>query len=386
MRILLFDPINSGEHHAAFNSTIVSAVSRLKDVSSISLLLEERQLKSVYFVDILHDSYVDIYSFRGEDESPDRKQKRAIYLFASFGGIYRRFLNVVDDLKPDIIVFLASDNLIAPFVLMFLRMNQVNPNSKIFVIFHNNLENLTSGSIWIKKAIWSTAVRLSKTIIIVLAPFLKVVGCRMIPNADFVILPHPTYSHFHERLVKKQRNSKRKVDFLFLGRHAYEANRSGFLDRFLQMCSVASSRMLERSVIVALPADIEIDLPEGVTLHTYSPYPDTSRYLKLIQTSRFAVIPSSSGPRLTASGVLADLLSLGTPVIAPKMGAWQWQVAPKNQALLFEDIADLRSKIVVALSVPEKEYQALSLDVLSHGTTFDLDATSKRLSIILLQM
>jgi hypothetical protein len=385
MRVLLVDSINSLEAHAAFNSTMVSAVSRLREVTSIHLILDERQLKSLYFKDILQDPKVSVYPVPRERNLYRQWLRRDDSKVQPFRKTYTRFFKVLGDVRPGIIIFLAADNLISPFCLMGLRLKLIKSTSRFFVIFHNNLENIKRGHVRTKRFIWRETVRLTGAKLILLAPFLEPIGRRMIPGADFCVLPHPTYGHLHNQIITENMERERTLDFLFLGRHAHEAMRTGFLDEFLQCCAEFLVRMPDRRISVALPSDINVDLPDGITLRSYTPYPGTIEYLSLIANAKFAVIPSSSGPRLTASGVLADLLTLGTPVIAPDEGAWHWQNVPSNQTFLFRQRCDIYQQISQAMSMSSKEYRELSMDILRHSSHFNIESTSTHLNLLFSQ-
>ncbi len=377
MRILLVDPINSGENHAAFNATIVIALSHHLDVKSIYLFLEERQLETRFFMDIFQDAKVTTCSF-SKDTDFAKVGREGIGRFQYLQN-YRRFLKIVDDLKPDVIILLSADNLMIPLTLISLILIR-KKIPKIFVIWHNNLENLINGCILLKKFIWRKATNATGSVIIVLSPFLKVAGEKLIQDINFRVLPHPTYAHLHKQLImRKKSQTIKSVDFLFIGRHARDSIISGFLEEFLESCSSIISKIPKKYISVALPREFYTCVKDDVILFPYDSNPSFSEYSFLIRKAKFVVAPPCSGSRLTASGVLADLLTLGTPVIAPNEGVWKWQTAPKNRDFLFGNREELRQIILRALTLSVEEYRMLSLDILEYSGLFDIENTSKNL-------
>lgn len=383
MQLLFIDPLNSRDRHAAFNATIVSAAVRLSGVSSIYLLVEKSQLGSAYFTGILPNPKIFAHPFEFANALVKQPLIK-IGVLQSLIKTYRHLLRVIHDVKPDIVFFLAADNFATPLAILAGQLvDRGKKTPRFVVVLHNNFENLAQGRYpALKKSLWRITERITNITFVVLVPFLVTEGRCAFPQSDFQILPHPTYAHLHPQFAQEKVPSIKEVDFLFLGRHAYEAVHSGFLEEFLKCCVDILPNIPQNSIGVALPSDFDVDIPEGISLLPYQSYPSAPEYFSIIADAKFAVIPDCSRHRLTASGVLVDLLTLGTPVIAPKDGAWLYQVAPGNQALLFDNLVDLRQKVLRALTMPMEEYRALSLDVSTHCERFDLVTTSTHLDTI----
>ncbi len=171
---------------------------------------------------------------------------------------------------------------------------------------------------------------------------------------------------------------------MLLGRHAREAALSGFLKEFVGRVGRVTASMDRRTLTIAAPVDALRAIPEGlVNFEAYEEYPSPAQYISLIAQSRFGLVPPGSGNRLSASGVLGDLLTVGTPVIAPREGAWRWQVAPQNRAFLYSDQDELDDALVRAADMSARDLRQLAEDVQSHGKRFDLSATTQRFAEIL---
>ena len=380
MKIFLFDPI-SGSHHAAFNATVAEAVTRLEEVVGVHMLLPQSQMRSRVLDEVFQNPKVQAHSPTVREGGQGMIRRfdtvRRLWKF------YAYFFESVAKLKPDVVMFLAADNTLAPITLMLMAKRWGQLRSRIFIIFHNNLENLARARM--KRRLWVAGLRMANAKIIVLAPFLASVERRMMPGVDVRVLPHPTYGHLYRRWSKKDLSPLREIDFLFAGRHARQAFHSGFIGVFLECCSDLLDRVKRSDVTVALPSNLEVNAPQGLSLHPYPPNPSTPEYLSLIARSRFAVIPTCSGSRLTASGLLADLLTCGTPVIAPHEGTWLWQVAPENRQFLFNGIEDLHRSVFKALTMSQGEFEALSRNVMEYGCRFSIGSTTEYLSRILLE-
>ena len=270
MRILFFDPVNSDNHHAAFNSTVVSAAARLMKVDSIHLLVETNQLASCHFVDVLNHLKVHIYPLSRWNDIVE--QRHRFHMLRRYQDVYRCFLKAVDSVKPDAVVFLAADNTVTPLVLVGIAARWRKLGLSTFVFCHNNLENLTNARL--KRMLWTWGLRSTNAKTIVLVPYLAPLGRRMIPGASFRVLPNPTYAHLHDRWHEQNTQFREGVDFLFLGRHAREALHSGFLEGFLQHCTDFLHRTSERCVTLALPSDLEVNSPDRVILRSYASLPE----------------------------------------------------------------------------------------------------------------
>ena len=80
----------------------------------------------------------------------------------------------LDGVRPDDVVFLAIDNLVGPLALRWILRQRIC--SRVFVLCHNNLENLTRRYGALKRLLWKKTLQNTSVEPVVLAPFLARAG------------------------------------------------------------------------------------------------------------------------------------------------------------------------------------------------------------------
>jgi len=374
MRIILFDPVTYGFSHAAFNASMILSFCSVNKIKSLTIMLEKNQITHPYIQSAINESPLQPLVL----PLPTSKNSLITKIARSIKSHILLIFRVLIE-KPNVICFLASDNTFSPFFLTLISAITNRTKSRLLIVFHNNLENMKNNHL--KLRLWETVIRITDVRLIVLSPFLKKRVKLHIPSASVVCIPHPSYTEFRGSPQVYIPYSEKLYDFLFLGRHAYSLNGKEFLANFINECS---SFNINRCVKIVISADVQVgDLycPSNVELITYR-YPITDfMYDKLLQESRFVVVPPDSAYRLTASGVLADSITFGVPIIAPKAGPFMDSVSETCYSLLYKH-GNFIPALQMALSITPDIYYNVTKDILKLREELSISNTAKRLALL----
>jgi len=387
MKILLFDPITAGNVHVAFNATMVESLIRIPSVTTLTLLLEQKQLTQCVFEEVLDHPIIDVYPLPELPNNIGHKFKGA-KVFRAFSS-YRQFYCVARKVLPDIVILLAADNVLTPLAFRFLGHHWKHKTWRLLIVFHNNIENMrlqhSVRKLRLIQSLWAGALNRPYSEILVLSEFLKNSITQFLPGTHVKYLPHPTYANIHSRYINPKQAYIKDIDFLFLGRHALEASKSGFLDEFIATVSKIWNYESGDSIRakIALPSSLCIRNEQAIELELYNYYPTIHGYLNLIARSRFVVIPPSSEPRLTASGILADTLTIGVPITAPNTGPFAENAASQKEQFLYSKKEELEEILMAVKSLTKKEYLSIQSSILKYSAGLSVVSTSLRLKKIL---
>jgi hypothetical protein len=274
-------------------------------------------------------------------------------------------------------LLLAADNTLTPIVLPWIvRRTGV---SRHFVFIHSNLEQLAS-SVW-KRRLWARSLHWSGATSVLLAPFLRPVFREMVGDWPTAVLANPTVGHLYGACPVFDHAGA--SDFIFVGRHAEEAQANGFLAKFIEGCARHSAETARR-ITIDLPTSVRAESThEQVVLQRYERATDDREYLRRISRARFAVVPDKRATELKTSGIVGDLLTVGTPFVAPNVGVWPWQSAAENRAFLYNGPRDLDRIIRAALTQSPDSYARLRASTVGRAADFDVHATSLNLASII---
>lgn len=360
IKLCVIDPITKGIEHASFNYHFINKISNISFISDYFLIIDEKQIKCPPFQGNIFNKFKKIMLLRGKREST--------LLFITLRRIIDHLKIVFNILKykNNTIVFIAADNYFTPLSIALIKLLL---RVKIFVVFHNNVEHYFSQKNCLKKLIikkiWKFALKRLGCEIIILAEFLKN-NMPFIPiETRILFVKHPIFLETHKKIIDKDKIEK-ETDFIFIGNHAYLAFQSGFLKKFIGY--VHSFWERNKTAIVALPDSIYKKIgTKSVFLKSFPDYPAFDTYLYLINKSRFLVIPNISGSRMSASGLLADTIAIGAPIVAPRKGAFLEHMDSQDRRFYYENESDLKSIIKEISCIDEYEYNKISKNIIEYG-------------------
>jgi len=371
MKTFIFDPVNTSYSHASFNATMIEAIGKSKYSNQLTICLEENQIK----LPVIQDAVNRLSLNLKVNGWKSINTKNSFQKFMSTFQHYYKIFQTIKKEKPDNIFFLAADNLFSPLLVFILKM-QRKKAFNIFIILHNNIENIQDSTI--KRKLWSLAFE-KNTVGLVLADFVKEKAVLKFPNAKILTLEHPIYKHLSMSQFD-QDTKEYKTDFLILGRHSNAFINNELSAKFFSACSELSR---SKKITVAIKKDaVPNEKYSNVEIVSYGFPLKDEEYWELLHTSKFLVIPPESGKRVTASGVLADALTADLLIIAPNRGAFSEFIPSSYHDLLYNE-NEMERAISYALSLTDNAYKKKCHDVQKKADEYSLEKTIKKLNDIL---
>lgn len=367
MRLLVCDPVTVGCFHSSFNATFMEAIGTCDSVDSVSVLLEKGQLSVPAIRGALARIRVEV---PGELPQAIEGKNRFAGLVRSLSCCWKVF-RATRETRPDVVLFLAADNVFMPFLLRILQWRTWGP-AYSFVVLHNNIENIKDSHL--KRLLWRFGLR-GNVCGIALASKVQSVAKQFFPSSDIRMIPHPTFQHVCLRNVLPMERQVRS-DFLFLGRHSNALQDDTFTASFLRACSRSARGHV---VTVAMEKNsVPSSTYANVNCVGYEFPMSDAEYWNGLRGARYVVIPPQAAHRLTASGVHADASSVGVPVVAPRGGAFDEHVPASCAGLVYKN-RDIAAAVKHALSATGEEYKTMSRDVLTEVEHRSLECTRERL-------
>ena len=151
MRTLVLDLINSHDSHLMINATFIKILTELQSISDKTyLLLPLSQLEQPI---IANCKYIKKEVVR----LPLCSDNKSLFKLQNFPAIallvkIKKTLSEIKRIKPDRILLLAADNTFTPLLINYLCSKNNSDYYSIYIIIHNNLENLRNSKI--KQIIW----------------------------------------------------------------------------------------------------------------------------------------------------------------------------------------------------------------------------------------
>jgi len=253
-------------------------------------------------------------------------------------------------------------------------MNSLNKKTKVVVVLHNNLGGIECSSL--KRSIWTLALKRSHGVLLS-----KYLGERskVLLGDNIHVVEHPTYQHLSKSESFNQKLKCYKYDFLILGRHSESFGENKFTDDFLLACS----KFMKKSINIAIGSNSgNLKKFNGINISIYDFPINAEEYHRLIETSKFIILPPEAGKRLTASGVHLDAITASIPVIAPKSGVFYENVPASCHKLLYEN-SDIQTSIASALELDDKGFDALVKDIKLSANKINLEETAFKLDHLL---
>lgn len=122
--------------------------------------------------------------------------------------------------------------------------------------------------------------------------------------------------------------SEKKIDFLFIGVLRYEKGIDFLLKAWPKFHKMNSDAVLSISGYSSKNIEQDIDLLKSMNVIFNLKYIPDDEFCKIVQSSRYVVLPYIKG---TNSGILSDVLSLGTEVIVSNISMF------RNNPLISEE-------------------------------------------------
>lgn len=353
-KLLVLDPISIGLSHASFNSVMIEAI--LMKYKKSMFLLEENQAK---ILDLKKKERIEIHSWK----APNKRLKFMFLVDNVF--LYYSFYRKIKKWNANSIFFLAADNFFTPILIIILSLS--NSDKHIYTILHNNIQNM-DGSFF-KNFLWKLA-SLKDFTGIVLADFVK----NKIRNRHLAknihVIKHPTFQNINKKF---NRLGMDKIDFLILGRHSNSFEDVSFTEDFLSTCSKYSGN---KDVIIFIKKNkVQMIKYKNIKVYEYSSPLPNEKYWSMLSSARFLFIPPVSAERLTASGVLADAITAGVIVIAPKEGPFIEFLPNSCHSFLYEK-EEFSSVLKSVMKLNDDEYNIIRNDILHESELYSIEKTS----------
>ena len=357
MTNLIVDPVNNTDSHYIFNKTICDA-------------LENLGQKNKYILS--NNQFLN----KGIDGKLLGNNKYSLFVFILI--VYSQtFMQLLKDRNIKRLIFLAIDN---TFFIIAVKIIKLIYGGQILVISHNNLQSINGRCK--KEEKWFGIDKKYNIKFIVLSTFLKQKMQDILDIQNIIVLKHPTFNDIYNTydLVDLKLYDNRKYDFIFLGGAAYEARDTGFLKHFLK---IVDKENTTDKIDIALPYNNKEIKLKNIKITNYGKRPDFQDYSDLIGDSKFVVICSSRGGRLTASGVLADALSHGTAILAPDLPPWNEHVPYSLNKFLYNNNTELAKIINRLFSLTSEEKYELLKGIHSYSMSYCCKEFSNKIQMIL---
>tara|TARA_R100001143_G_C3361083_1_gene135899 strand:- start:23483 stop:24592 length:1110 start_codon:yes stop_codon:yes gene_type:complete len=364
-KILIIDPVNNTDSHVAFNSTIIKALKR-NNCNISDLIVSYSQIKHPFYEGLNMNSRPLNGKLFGIN----------IYSYLWFGLLaYAKLIIKIFTNTPNKILFLCVDNTLFYYIIKCIRYIY---SGDIYVIVHSNLEQLKNSDNKLRK--WERLDAKFEIKFIVLADFLKVEMSKMLDIKNVEVLNNPTYGH----LLNSEGEIdylKRKIDYIFLGGAANEAYQSKFIKKFMDELSLISQKFPSKKLTIGFPSNFTLDARKNINVYYYGIRPNHNKYYELLQNSKFIVIPTSRGNKLSTSGVLADAITHGVLLIAPEKAPLNQCLPSEAKEYLYNDL-NLASVLEKTIT-NQKTHNKLSMFVKKYSDSSNLNYLECRMKIIL---
>lgn len=372
--VVAFDPVSVGYSHVMFNAAIVRALGAAAIVDEIHVLLAKSALESKPF-----RSVPGLPKVRACQTLPERSRGHGRWAQMKRSVVcHAQMFRAVSGKRSIVCLHLAADNLMGPLSLLLGRIVR---SGRACVILHNNAHRIQASRT--ARLLWAAVFR-SGVRPIVLAQSVYEFYDRLYPKVRFNLIPHPSYAEVTAPGEANTREADRR--FLFLGRHGRSSATVEFLGRFISASSAARDRapmtvVAERSVALQVA---DIAGRAGIELQTYDWPAEHDDYYGMLRAATFVVFPPHASDRISASGVHADAISCGVPVIAPTRGVFRENVPRSGARFLYDDVqSDLDRVVAGAVGISAAAYQELRSDVADVRRRCDTVRTAERFADLL---
>ena len=238
--------------------------------------------------------------------------------------MYWNALRIIKREKPDRILFVGVEYTIFPlFASVFLSKYIFQHKLDLYVLLHNLYRIKRSR---IKHILWKIMFNFLDLQCIVLADTVQIKFKELFLNRLSFFWKHPTYGHLILWLINKNVNSEfftkdGVIRLLLVGRQGALAISNGFLDRFAVMCQRITKLTGKKfEIIVASTFSPKVKHKVLANVKLLNRRLSDQEYFQIIADSDYVVFPFVNDIDYRASGILADAITMQTPVLAPKAG------------------------------------------------------------------
>lgn len=360
MKAVVVNPLSFGFSHAVFDAILlITILEKIKKMTKKIYFLGEKE--HVSEVQNILGSYSKNIKFIGYKKHGE--ERLAITLI--FIQIYLKLASLKKKNERVLEFFSAADNTITPFYLKYfcsgLSKNYIPP-----VIFsHNNLQSIVRKTV--KGQRWKRALDDSGAKIMALETDLFKKSKSMLSCYKISEIEHPTYNNLdsYKRARQIRQRASLLYDFLLIGRHGRKKENVDELVRITEeVIDKMENNIINREIHIGFTGSSLNILKKKseIKIIALGEYPKLDDYLKAIARTKFVVFPSSAGCRLTASGTLADALSVGTPIIAPAKGGFKsiTKYFEKFNQFFYENEEGLKNALKTAITIQNSEYKSLT--------------------------
>lgn len=372
MKLLVFDPINIGYSHLAFNRTLLEALIQSDRVDSIDLILSRSQTEEKSIKKLIENKKIQKVEALNNYQENKRINSWKLSRVQFTTGLINSYFSLIKQFwisKPKAIFLLSSDNTVS---IVFLFLLKYLFRAKIFIFLHNNIENCKNSKV--RLALWRRL--LSKSFTGILLSRFALTKSRELfqKEVNLVFLPHPIYDNIVDSKVKS--SVKMKYDFLVLGRHSNFYSKNNFEDYLIDAVDKFDT---DRAVTLLIKKDCVRSLQSGnLTVKEYDFPLSNEKYWEMILTSRFLMIPPQAAKRITASGVHLDAITAGTPIIAPQEGTFTENVPLDGKKLLY-NVKNVNSVLENALQMKNEDYNKLVKQIQDISESLSLQHYTSRI-------
>jgi len=392
MKILIIDCVCENYAHLRFNATVIegicSAPSSSLSLTWIGFCGEKRHIAQVSaMLDDRFGKHLDLYPIGTRHQITSKSKIKSAFEFLHR---YWKAFQIIKRKKPDRILFLAVENTIWPlFASTFLSKYTFRHKVELYIVLHNlHLIKISR----IKRILWKIMFNRLDLHSIVLANTVQSKFTELFPGQSSFLWRHPSYQHLIPWTIDKDINLQSfsqdgVIHLLLAGRQGALAISSGFLGQLASSChkiTKATGKKFEIIVSSTFPTGEEPLFRSNVKL--LNRRLSEREYFQAIADSDYVIFPFESDVDYRASGILADAITMQTPVLAPNRGHFR-EIYSKNGLTrggwLYNDTDDLEEILLgIAKMLPE-EYKNMCHYITNFKTEISLDNASVRLRSIL---
>ena len=388
MKILIIDCVSDNYVHLRFNATVIEGICSAPSLTWIGFCGEKRHIAQVSaMLDGRIGKRLDLYPIGTRHQT---SSKNRIKMAFEFLHRYWNALRVAKEEKPDRILFLGVENTIWPlFASTFLSKYAFGHKVGLYIVLHN-LHRIKISRI--KRILWKIMFNRLNLHCIVLADIVQSKFTELFPDQSSFLWRHPSYEHLIPWTIDKDINSESfsqngVIPLLLAGRQGALAISSGFLELLASSChrvTEATDKKFEIIVSSIFPTGEEPLFRNNVKLLNRK-LPE-QEYFQAIVESSYVAFPLESDVDYRASGILADAITMQTPVLAPNRGHFR-EIYSKNGlrrgGWLYNDTDDLEGILLGIAKMLPGEYENMCRYMANLKRDISLDNASVRLRSIL---
>lgn len=387
MKILAIDCISVDFAHNYFNATVIESLYSSHKITLVGFCGEKQHVSRV--ASILNpkiNNHFKLFPIRCRlGMKPNGKIKSA------FEFLYRywKAFQIIKRVKPDRILFLGVENTIWPiFASTFLSKCAFRYNVGLYIVLHN-LHRIKISRI--KHILWKRMFNRLDLHSIVLADTVQSKFTELFPDHSSFLWRHPSYEHLITLPIDEDTNSESfsqngVIRFLLAGRQAALAISSGFLELLASSCNKvtkATGKKFEIIVSATFPTGEELLFGSNVKL--LNRRLSCREYFQSIADSDYVAFPLVSDVDYRASGILADAITMQTPVLAPNRGHFReiYNTNGLKGGWFYNDTDDLERILLGIAEMLPDDYKKMCHYMANFKTEVSLDNAGVKLCSIL---